>query len=251
MAIYLLSPEWSVWSLGRLASSWLNPINAGSGYYDIGMLNWHLWFIAPFLAVTTFLPFLAKIRLSVKIPLWIFMLGFALLIHLISLARFQGSELIQNTIFYSIWATLGYHLAKSKIGFTRRDYLPVLFISLTILISPFILSPGLFSLNMQDNKFPPNSVFFIFSCAWVSFLLMLTPLLNAQVINKLSTRIWFRPFILNGYSIYLWQGAGYTAAVYLGNKLDLSIFIVWFGALFLTVFFGFLAGPIERLRIRF
>jgi hypothetical protein len=128
----------------------------------------------------------ARIHLTTKISLWVFMLGFASLIHLLSITRFQGSQLLQNVIFYSIWAAFGYHLAKSKNKYSFRDYLPVLFISLFILSLPLLFAPELFSLNMLDNKFPPNSVYFIFSCAWVSLLLMLAPLLSAQTINKLG-----------------------------------------------------------------
>jgi hypothetical protein len=237
-------------SIGPIVFAWLNPMIAGVGYSIYGMLTLHLWFIAPFLTVTAVLPFLTKIRFPTKIPLWGYMIGFSLLIQLLSFVRFSGGYFLKFVVWYSIWAIFGYHAAKPEVKLGYRDYLPVFLIACSILLASRLFNPEPFSLNMQNNKFPPNFAYFIFTCAWVSLLLMLIPLLDTRWIEKLSTAIWFRPFIVNGYSIFLWQGVGYTVGSYLGEILGLRIIVVWCIAVILSTIFGILAGPIERLRIR-
>jgi fucose 4-O-acetylase-like acetyltransferase len=236
-------------SIGNIVFAWLNPMIAGLGY-SMGTLSLHLWFIAPFLAVTAALPFLTKIRLPTRIPLWGFMIGFSLVIHFLSLTQFPGSGFLQSIVNFSIWAIFGFHAARQagKLGY--RDYLPVFFFASFILLASRLIHPEPFSLNMTKNKFPPNFAFFIFNCAWVSLLLMLSTLLDSRWIIKLSNAIWLKPFITSGYSIYLWQGVGYTAGIHLGRVLGLPISIVWVVAIVLSTMLGMLAAPLERIRIR-
>jgi peptidoglycan/LPS O-acetylase OafA/YrhL len=233
----------SVW---QVAASWLNPLNFGDGY-SFGRLNGHLWFIAPFLAVTAMLPWLCKIPVFTKLPLWGYMAGGILLMYFCS---FLNSYFLKTTIFYFIWAAFGYHLAKPEVKLGVRDYLPVFLFSLLVLVMSQLITPAPFSLNMQANKFPPNAVFFMFSCAWISLLLMLMPSLDKQWLEKLSETGWFKPFITYGYSIYLWQGLGFTMAISAGEQFKMPAIIVLFAGLAITIGLGVLAGPMERLRIR-
>jgi fucose 4-O-acetylase-like acetyltransferase len=235
--------------IGSIVFAWLNPVTAGLGY-SFGTLSLHLWFIAPFLAVTAALPFLTKISFPARIPLWGWMIGFSLVIQCLSVIQFPGSGFLQSIVTFSIWAIFGYHAARQagKLGY--RDYLPVFFLACSILLASRLVHPEPFSLNMTKNKFPPNFAFFIFNCAWISLLLILITRLDIRWINKLSTAIWLKPFIASGYSIYLWQGIGYTAAIYLGRILGLRISIVWICAVILSTILGILAAPIEKFRIR-
>ncbi|MGZ3236387.1 MAG: acyltransferase family protein [Burkholderiaceae bacterium] len=239
-------PEWTI---GEIFLSWVNPIRYGQGY-SIYMLNWHLWFISPFLAVTALLPFLTKLKIQTRVPLWVYMVCASIVIYLSAFVQFDGVGLIPYIVFYSAWAIFGYHLAKQKLEAGRKDYLLVFLLALAALVAIEIISPKQYSLDMQANKFPPNFVFFIFCSAWVALLLMIISWLPKSSIEKLATQKWLSPFIANGYSIYIWQGLGYSLASFIDIKLHLPAVIVWVAALFLSVLFGTLAAPFERLRVR-
>ena len=237
------------WSGGDLFMAWFNPVNYGRGY-SILVLNWHLWFVTPFLAVAALLPFLARIRIRAAVPLWAYMAAAAFIIYLISLGWFKQMELFRNVVFYSLWAVFGYHLAASDSRLDRRDYLSVFVLALAALAAMWLLFRGDYSLDMQANKFPPNFVFFIFSCAWVALLLTVVSWLPKDSVAILSRQFWLKPFITHGYSIYLWQGAGYSIALFIATRLHFPILVTWFVALALTLLLGTLAAPLERLRIR-
>ena len=58
-----------------------------------------------------------------------------------------------------------------------------------------------------------------------------------------------QPFIKSGYSIYLWQGVGYSLAAYAGGELDANIYVIWIVAIALTIALGLLFSPLERIRL--
>lgn len=222
--------------------AWLNPFVYGKGY-SIAMLNAHLWFIVPFLLVTLLLPFVTK-YCSSKLPLWL--IGIA---AFSVIAIFEGTSFAQFTkpIFYLFWAYLGYVLAGGvKITRIRCFLFGASGIAILLLSKLFFT----ITLDMQANKFPPNSLFFVFSIVWLSFFLLVITHLNARHVEFLAESIWFKPFIASGYSIYLWQGMGYTLMNALGSRMDLPIYLTWLLAILLTVALGIIFGPIERVRFR-
>ena len=75
-------------------------------------------------------------------------------------------------------------------------------------------------------------------------------LVDAKWIEGLAQAPWLAPFIRSGYSIYLWQGLGYTVASLIGRPNHWNVFAIWIAAIALTVALGMLASPLERLRLR-
>lgn len=251
--VYSQHDSQSTWQLSQIVAGWLNPF-ADRSQYTIDFLKWHLWFIPTFLLVTALLPFAIKLKLSVHIPLWLLMVGATAAVYLLSLFDFPESPLLKSVFFYLLWGIFGYHIATPGISAYRVDYVKIAIISVLGLITIFSLSsdPGI--VIMQHNKFPPNAVFFLFNCLWVSIFLMLTDIFQNQLqefSRYLAQQWWLKPFIYGGYSIYLWQGIGYSLAVRLGNHIDLPIAVTWLTALLFTVALGLLASPVERIRIRF
>lgn len=237
------------WSLGEIAKAWLNPFQYGQGY-SVAMLNWHLWFIVPYLAITAVLPLVSKLTIPLRVPLWIYMVGAAAVVYLGSLIHIQGIGLLPYVVSYGLWAVFGYHLAKVKLAAKRVEFVLALVVALLALLAFQLYLPAGYSLNMQANKFPPNFIFFMFCAAWVAFLLLLMSFLPDSLSEKLSRQVWLRPFISNGYSMYIWQGAAYSLAAYLGGTYQYPAGAVWGGALILTLIFGTIASPLEKLRVR-
>ncbi len=251
--VYTKSDNQSTWQLQQIVAAWLNPFVAGNKY-SIDFLNWHLWFIPPFLLVTAVLPFAIKLKLPVHVPLWILMAGATATIYILSLCDFPASDLLKSICFYLLWAVFGYHIPSLDIRAYKNEYLKITIISIGALLIISSLSSNDRVLIMQDNKFPPNAIFFIFSCLWISIFLNLAIIFQNKLLdlsNYLAQQWWLKPFIFGGYSIYLWQGMGYSIAMRFGNHFDLPIVVTWLTALVVTVALGVLASPVERIRIKF
>ncbi len=224
--------------------AWLNPIRGGEGH-SFGMLSMHLWFIGPFLMVTLLLPLITKLY-SLRIPLWLTAIGLCITISTIPVISEPASRLI-TPIFYLFWAYLGYILA-IQLKIKRSQCIVVLLLGIaTLVLSRFFLPV---TLNMQSNKFPPNWLFFVFSSIWLSLFLLFLSYFNSKKIEFLASTNWFKPFMANGYSIYLWQGMGYTSVNVIGSKINLSIYFLWFFAIIITVFLGIFFSPLERIKLK-
>ena len=161
----------------------------------------------------------------------------------------RATELDRETIFYTLWALFGFGLGASAARFNVRDYAIVLIISLAVLAAALTLYPTHTTAVMQVNKFPPNALFFLFSCAWVSVFMIAVKALDAKRVEALAQARWLKPFISAGYSIYLWQGLGYTVAMLVRHQYHWNVFVIWALAIALTVALGMLASPLERIRV--
>jgi peptidoglycan/LPS O-acetylase OafA/YrhL len=252
VSIYLLAlfGQGNDYSLSDLILAWINPVNYGRGY-SFKMLNWHLWFIPVFLIVTAAMPIATKFR-PIKNPnLLSVFVGVVVIQVVVSKADFPGENTIKQAAFYLVFSLLGYYMARSGEYFRGANFSRIAIVAVIALASIAMFGGGR-PMNMQDNKFPPNYIFFLFSCLWVSLFLLILykfPSVVAKV-EKYADRRWLSPFITSGYSIYLWQGVGYTAAAQAGAILHLPILAVWPLALVLSVGFGLLAAPAERVRLR-
>jgi len=125
----------------------------------------------------------------------------------------------------------------------------VLALALAGMIGPAMLQPASVTLDMQHNKFPPNAIFFLFSCVWTAALLIGARLVTSTQSEALARSPLVRPFMSAGYSIYLWQGVGYSLAAYFGGALGLNIYVIWIVAIALTIALGLLFAPLERIRL--
>ncbi|MBY0562567.1 MAG: acyltransferase [Hyphomonadaceae bacterium] len=228
--------------------AWLNPINGGAGYSE-RMMNWHLWFVAPFLAVTALMPFLGPLAARAHAPLWSQALGAAALVLAVDLLDTTRLGMVQTIVFYALWAAFGFALAANYARTKLADFLLMGGIAAAALAAAFALMPDQLTFQMQSNKFPPNALFFLFCCVWVSVFLVLARLLSPQLLQQAATHPLLAPFIRSGYSIYLWQGLGYWSAVQAGRALDWSNLAIWPLAIAFSVALGLVASPLERIRL--
>ncbi len=237
--------------IGARAWSWLNPVTRGAGH-TWKMLSWHLWFIAPFLIVTALMPLIATRRVPGFVKPWMLASIAGLVVLALGQVTFPApvdDQLIKNTIFYTFWASFGFMLAAMPKRWSVGDYALVLALALAGMIGPAMLQPASVTLDMQHNKFPPNAIFFLFSCVWTAALLIGARLVTSTQSEALARSPLVRPFMSAGYSIYLWQGVGYSLAAYFGGALGLNIYVIWIVAIALTIALGLLFAPLERIRL--
>jgi hypothetical protein len=250
--IYSTYDSQSTWQFSQIAASWLNPF-ADRSQFTLASLKWHLWFIPTFLLVTAMLPIAIELKLPVRPPLWMLMVAATAAVYFLSLSDFPGSPLLKSVFYYLLWAMFGYHIATRGLGAYLAEYVKVAIISILGLLIIFSFNPDPQILIMQHNKFPPNHLFFLFNCIWVAIFLMLASVFqnkSQKFSRSLAQQWWLKPFITSGYSIYLWQGLGYSIAIRFGEYFDLPTFARWILALLCTVALGLLASPIERIKIK-
>lgn len=225
--------------------SWLDPNARGAGRTTL-MLSWHLWFVPPFLAVTALLPLLVRLP-APRLPLWVWALLGGAIVYAATLldpTHYHG----QMIAFYALWALFGFALAAAPGRYGPRDFALILALAIAAMAVIYLWLPGA-TLDMQINKFPPNLMFYAFSCAWMAVLLMGAAAISDNLVQKLASSPLLKPFIASGYSIYLWQGIGYSVAVLIGRAQHWSPWLIWPVAIALTVILGLVASPIERLRL--
>lgn len=231
--------------------SWLNAVTRGAGH-TWGMLSWHLWFVAPFMIVTALMPLIVVRNLPSFVRPWWLFVGAAIAVLGLAQISFPpplDDQLIKNTAFYALWAVFGFMLAAAPTRWGIADYALVLLLATGAMAAAAGLQPQAVTLDMQHNKFPPNAVFFLFSCAWMAVFLIAGRLISKEWIEAIGRSPVVKPFISAGYSIYLWQGMGYTLAAAAGREFSLNIYVVWVIAVALTVALGLLASPLERIRL--
>lgn len=237
--------------IGARLWSWLNPVTRGAGH-TWKMLSWHLWFVAPFLIVTALMPLITTRRVPAFVKPWMLAAVTALIVLGLGQVTFAApldDQLIKNTVFYAFWASFGFTLAAMPKRWSLADYALVLVLAAAGIAGAAILQPASVTLDMQHNKFPPNAVFFLFSCAWMALLLIGARLTRETERERLARSPLVRPFMRAGYSIYLWQGVGYSLAAYAGGELGANVYVIWIAAIALTMALGLLFSPLERIRL--
>jgi len=241
----------SLEEIGARIWSWLNPVTRGAGH-TWKMLSWHLWFVAPFLIVTALMPLFTTKRVPGFVLPWM-MAAVALAaiaaLNGVTFALPWDDQLIKNTVFYAFWAAFGFMLAALPKRWSISDYALVLVLAVAGMTGAAVFAPASVTLDMQHNKFPPNAMFFLFSCAWMAALLIAARFVKPAHAEALALSPLVRPFMSAGYSIYLWQGVGYSLAAYAGASVGANIYVIWIAAIALTIGLGLLFAPLERIRL--
>jgi len=234
-----------VWST---VLAWLNPRVFGAGH-AWKSINTHLWFVLPYLLVMFLLPLVSRIK-PMTLPLWAWLVLAVALIFGVSKVHAPGSlQILDMTLSYLLWAILGYALnGRIRSAKPGKDYLVAGLVGLAALLLAATQYPDMF--NMHKNKFPPNWIFFLFSAVWVTALLLISRGVSDEVVKRLAGSFWLKPFIKSGYSIYLWQGLGYTLALHAAETWHWPFVIVALTAWGLSIGLGVLMSPLERVRFR-
>jgi fucose 4-O-acetylase-like acetyltransferase len=230
--------------------AWINPFVLGQDK-SFSTLNYHLWFVPVYLIVTMALPIATQF---VKYHLLTALLiGIAVInvIYTFHLAKLPAGNAAMTLSFYLFWALLGYRLAQKEDWVRASHFGAALLVSAAGFALILAMHQSSDALDLQKHKFPPDHIFFMFNCVWVFAILWALKAFAGHRARAewLANQLWFKPFMASGYSIYLWQGLGYTIAIGLGATAGLSTVAVWGIGFLLSVVLGMLASPLERIRV--
>jgi len=235
--------------IGQAVWAWINPLTRGGGH-TLAMLSWHLWFVPPFLLVTALMPLIAPTSAPGWLRPWMLaLMGFVIVLGVHQIA-FPQNEMVQEAVSYGLWAIFGVLIAAEPQRYKTWEYALTAVLAAGAIGVAAIMFPGRVSLDMQANKFPPDAIFFLFCCVWMMLWLMAFRALGRSLTQKLAALPALKPFISAGYSIYLWQGLGYSVAALVLRPLGWSNFLIWAVAIALTIVLGLALSGVERIRVR-
>lgn len=191
----------------KLMISWLIPINSQMCPYSY--LTWALWYIPVYLITVLFIPLLKHLSQSRQSLLYS---GVILLLLFVSeMMKFRIGQYIS---FYSFWIYIGLLIHQKHRLISSNNFLKA--IILLSLISLFLLNITGYSLDMQVNKFPPNTVFLLYSVFILSVLYLYFHSLTQSKTIKISVLFIFG----NGsMTVFLYQGFAFLLCTTITEKL--------------------------------
>lgn len=200
----------------KVLLSWLVPIDRQmtSATY----LTWALWFIPVYLCVVPIIPIFKRVSDSArKIEFAFMLLGIFVFTCLLKMGW------LQNVAFYSFWTYVGlfYRDIKSAAEqkHTRRYFLYLAGAGVATICLIYFAGGGL---NMQSNKFPPNTIFLVFSIMMMSLIFFLIPYLDRFIgwieAGRLTGKI-FNLFSTRSMTIFLYQVFAFNLTIRLTKML--------------------------------
>lgn len=196
--------------------SWLVPADRQISSENIFIAA--IWFVPVFLCLTLLMPFLKAAGKGR------FRAAFTLVPLLIFLAMdCIGLEWLQQLAFYSLWAYIGLFYSEIT-ALARQKKGRVCFACIFICAVALMLALGAlgFGLDMQQNKFPPDPVFLVYSLGMMSLVMLLLPLLD-KLFGLLERckpiEALISLFSKRSLTIFLYQVFAFSLSIPLANSL--------------------------------
>ena len=212
----------------------------------------HLWYIAPYIIISLCAPLLYKWwkRLKPHIVLVV-----ALFLAAIFFAdQFSFSKNVRYAFVYGLFYVLGFYYKNIRISRMQQVLASIVLFAVSFLLHQY----GGYSINMQENKFPTNLMFTVFTLfALLTFKDVLA--WGCMRLYSLKGGKWiidiYNKYV---YSIYLYQPFSFLLLYLATKKLEIShlhlssgqylmLFPVFFVFLiFSNAFFGMVMTKVER-----
>ena len=204
----------------------------------------YTWFISVYLIITCSLPIQQRIMERTRRYVYILMCLSPCIV--ISFVTFPIADwFIKELFVYNFFFVLGYLYYRN---ISNKLLLFILIITLFIVIYGFI--DGIM-IPMQDNKFPPNIYFLIFSLSALCIISILFGKIKFR--NNYLLRLWNK----RGYTIYLYQCVSHYIVFLITKNWIISIhsetavFIIYFIiTLCVATILSYFTYPFERLLIK-
>jgi len=169
-------------------------------------IGWYMWFLRPMLVISLLHVLLVRAFLS----RYLSFACAALLIGLLGLFSAYGHDplsLAQFVVFYSIFLYWGYSYSGAGFWRSRPMLLAILFAGVSLLLA--MPRAGIFYVDMQANKFPPNIAYGVLGLAWLTAFLLWRDAFCWLMDRLGPVRRFLLFFGEHSYTIYLWHGVGF------------------------------------------
>jgi fucose 4-O-acetylase-like acetyltransferase len=145
----------------------------------IPFLDWHIWFIPTYLLVVIFIPFLYlvfdKVKPYVRCVLPVSICLILYYFDHCNLFLHGPISYIRYILFYSFCVYVGFGFNRSEYqNIPSVIYMAILFMAVALCYGGYYC--GMYTRDMQINKFPPNLMFVTFNVAWFCMLVLMKPI---------------------------------------------------------------------------
>ena len=195
---------------GKIILSWLIPVDRQMT--SIQYLTWAVWFVPVYLCVVLFIPLFKRVKQSgMSLPFL-----FTLVVLFVLTCIFKLGW-IQNVFFYSIWTYIGLFYSDIILLLKKQRFVYMLLTTALAGIGSLILLhiTG-HSIDMQNNKFPPNLIFLIFSVTAMSLIILIIPYINDfynSICGLSIAQKVFDLFSKRSLTIFLYQVFAFTVSI--------------------------------------
>ncbi len=206
-------------NFAHLLISWFLPFNRQITSFSY--MTWALWYIPVYLGIVLLMPFMLRLK-ETKLNWKAVFLFIALYIAACVFKFKQG----QYILFFGMWTYIGMFYSNIKASIQEKKaqkYLLAVFaFSLVMLI---LAGKRGISLDMQNNKFPPNIIFMIYSFMIMSAIgLLLFPL--DRIFRKISessgiSRKIFGQYEMHSLTVFLYQPFAFLTAIIITSYIPL------------------------------
>lgn len=204
----------------------------------------YTWFISVYFIISCSLFFQQRVIAKIRRHLYVLIcLIPCIMLHFVTLPI--ADWVVKEVIVYNFFFITGY-LYYRNINFK----LLISVLTITLLPTIFGFYYGMM-IPMQDNKFPPNIYFLIFSVAVLCTLSVVFT--KVKLRNNIILRIWNK----HGYTIYLYQCISHYIVFRITNKWidnihsELVVFILYFVITFcIATLLSYIFYPIERYMMK-
>ncbi|MDR1762200.1 MAG: acyltransferase [Bacteroidales bacterium] len=250
--ISIVSTPETIKSFIKLAYSWVNPF--ASTLSSITYLTWAIWFIPVYLLVILAFPLFEKIR-NIQYMRYFPLFLLLLLIGILNFFENGGTVLYYAKMFvcYGFFTYLGLFFTEIT---KERKIFPAFAIVAICLLTMFVLVKFFGqSLNMQNNKFPPNFMFFSFSLAALTIFYIFSDIIVNAIKFLSRNKIFDWIYIQYGFTIFLFHPFVFLLLGYLkknyfaGVNSKISFIIIFLLAILLSAVIGKMFSWVERKNI--
>jgi fucose 4-O-acetylase-like acetyltransferase len=211
--------------------TWMIPINPIS---TVPFLTTALWFVPCYLVIVLLCPLLLSFKdryndSNLKyIPLSVMFL----LVILLDIANFEEIQIINQSIFYMFYFYLGFFYEDIEKNINKKNTKAIFIIILGIITMTVLHIKLNYTLDMQINKFPPNTMFFAYSSIVLSFIY-----LNFNKIEKFIINTYKRHKLIHylidtyskhGYIIYLFHPLSFLMLITFTKLTNIGVILTRF-----------------------
>lgn len=254
--ISIVSTPETVINFIKLVYSWANPF-AGA-HSSIRYLPYAIWFIPVYLLIMLAFPLLRKIHTHAYKLRYLPLIFLLLMIGILNFFGDGGKILYyaKMFVFYSFFTYLGLFFSVIT---EKRKIFPALTIATICLFTMFVLVKFCGqSLNMQNNKFPPNFMFFSFSLVALTIFYVFSDII-VKTIKFLRRNVVFdwiyQQYVQYGLTIFLFHPFVLLLLDYLkktcfvGVNSKISFTIILLLAIPLSAIIGKMFSWVEKIQV--
>ena len=208
-----------------------------SGESRFPFISSHLWYILPYISLSLCAPFLYRLWVWTKIPAGFLVVFFLTTIFLVDQFDVKIVQ-IRYVLVYGLFYMLGFYYNKIKVSRKEQAAASVLLFVVGLLLYRY----GGYGINMQENKFPSNVMFAVFT---LFMLVTFKGLLSWACLRLYSFGAGKKIIDIYNkyvYAIYLYQSFSFLILYFVVRKLGISHTELssWQYTLLLPVFFVYL-----------